>query len=216
MNKSIDLNALDGYLSRKAVVAEDGDADALNANQKVSWVERDPSKWEGYQPKVEMIYDVKHGYLLGVYLQVTRRASKPAKLRPETLKMRFFTELQEAGVMAPDDAAEVIDNTRRRQTREGEMVAVEEAAVFLKVKVPGEMHYREIPFGRQSYLELREEIAHKFDCKPVQVAQVFKEPDILVADDDDVSRLRPGTVLEVNIDKRGGKKRAPASLPAPP
>ena len=137
VNKSIDLNALDGYLSRKAVVAEDGDADALNANQKVSWVERDPSKWEGYQPKVEMIYDVKHGYLLGVYLQVTRRASKPAKLRPETLKMRFFTELQEAGVMAPDDAAEVIDNTRRRQTREGEMVAVEEAAVFLKVKVPG-------------------------------------------------------------------------------
>ena len=216
VNKSIDLNALDGYLSRKAVVAEDGDADALNANQKVSWVERDPSKWEGYQPKVEMIYDVKHGYLLGVYLQVTRRASKPAKLRPETLKMRFFTELQEAGVMAPDDAAEVIDNTRRRQTREGEMVAVEEAAVFLKVKVPGEMHYREIPFGRQSYLELREEIAHKFDCKPVQVAQVFKEPDILVADDDDVSRLRPGTVLEVNIDKRGGKKRAPASLPPPP
>jgi hypothetical protein len=45
---------------------------------------------------------------------------------------------------------------------------------------------------------------------------VFKEPDILVADDDDVSRLRPGTVLEVNIDKRGGKKRAPASLPPPP
>ena len=216
VNKSIDLNALDGYLSRKAVVAEDGDADALNANQKVSWVERDPSKWEGYQPKVEMIYDVKHGFLLGVYLQVTRRASKPAKLRPETLKMRFFTELQEAGVMAPDDAAEVIDNTRRRQTREGEMVAVEEAAVFLKVKVPGERHYREIPFGRQSYLELREEIAHKFDCKPVQVAQVFKEPDILIADDDDVSRLRPGTVLEVNIDKRGGKKYAPASLPAPP
>ena len=69
------------------------------------------------------------------------------------------------------------------------------------------MHYREIPFGRQSYLELREEIAHKFDCKPVQVAQVFKEPDILVADDDDVSRLRPGTVLEVNIDKRGKNAR---------
>jgi hypothetical protein len=28
-----------------------------------------------------------------------------------------------------------------------------------------------------------------------------KEPDILVADDDDVSRLKPGTVLEVNIKK---------------
>ena len=46
--------------------------------------------------------------------------------------------------------------------------------MFLKVRVPGERHYREIPFGRQSYLELREEIAFKFDCKPVQVLQVFK------------------------------------------
>jgi len=46
-----------------------------------------------------------------------------------------------------------------------------------------------------------EEIAFKFDCKPVQVLQVFKEPDILIADDDDVSRLKPGTVLEVNIKK---------------
>ena len=211
VNKGIDLNALDTYLSRKAVVSEDGDADALNANQKVAWVERDPTKWEGYTPKVEMIYDVKHGFLLSVYLQVTRRASKPAKLRPETLKMRFFTELQEAGVMAPDDAAEVIDNTRRRQTRDNELVSIEDSTVFLKVRVPGEKHYREIPFGRQSYLELREEIAHKFECKPVQVLQVFKEPDILIADDDDVSRLKPGTVLEVNIKKMVGK--APA-LPA--
>ena len=62
-----------------------------------------------------MIYDVKHGFLLSVYMQVTRRASKPARLRPETMKMRFFTELQEAGVMAPDDAAEVIDNDGHRQ-----------------------------------------------------------------------------------------------------
>ena len=215
VNKAIDLNALDAYLARKAVVSEDGDADALNANQKVSWIERDPSKWEGYQPKVEMIYDVKHGFLLGVYLQVTRRASKPAKLRPETLKMRFFTELQENGVMAPDDAAEVIDNTRRRQTRDDELVSVENASVFLKVRVPGERHYREIPFGRQSYLELREEIAHKFDCKPVHVLQVFKEPDILIADDDDVSRLRPGTVLEVNIKKGHGGFKNAAALPPP-
>ena len=163
-----------------------------------------------------MIYDVKHGFLLSVYMQVTRRASKPARLRPETMKMRFFTELQEAGVMAPDDAAEVIDNTRRRQTRQGELVTIEDSSVFLKVRVPGERHYREIPFGRQSYLELREEIAHKFECKPVQVLQVFKEPDILIADDDDVSRLKPGTVLEVNIKNFSGYKSAQQGLPAPP
>ena len=216
VNKGIDLNALDEYLSRKSVVSEDGDADSLNANQKVSWVEKDTTRWEGYQPKIEMIYDVKHGFLLSVYMQVTRRASKPARLRPETMKMRFFTEIQEAGVMAPDDAAEVIDNTRRRQTRQGEMVTIEDSSVFLKVRVPGERHYREIPFGRQSYLELREEIAHKFECKPVQVLQVFKEPDILIADDDDVSRLKPGTVLEVNIKNFSGYKSAQQGLPAPP
>jgi WD repeat-containing protein 35 len=207
VNKAIDLNALDAYLSRKAVTSEDGDADSLNANQKVSWVEKDAAKWEGYKPKIEMNYDLKFGFLLTVYLQVSRRASKPAKLRPETLKMRFFTELQEAGIMAPDDAAEVIDNTRRRQTRDDEMVSVEDATVFLKVRVPGERHYREIPFGRQSYLELREEIAHKFECKPVHVVQVFKEPDILIADDDDVSRLKPGTILEVNIKNYKGVEK---------
>ena len=82
VNKSIDLNALDGYLSRKAVVAEDGDADALNANQKVSWVERDPSKLGGYQPKVEMIYDVKHGYLLGATAgHQAQRQSPPSSAR---------------------------------------------------------------------------------------------------------------------------------------
>ena len=54
-----------------------------------------------------------------------------------------------------------------------------------------------------------------FDCKPVQVAQVFKEPDILIADDDDVSRLRPGTVLEVNI-KKGHTAYKATSLPPPP
>jgi WD repeat-containing protein 35 len=97
------------------------------------------------------------------------------------------------------------------------MVSGEDDAVFLKVKVPGERHYREIPFGRRHYLELRENNARKFDCKPVQVAQVFKEPDILVADDDGVSRSRPGTVLEVNIDKRRGgwKKHSAPALPSP-
>jgi len=39
------------------------------------------------------------------------------------------------------------------------------------------------------------------------VLQVFKEPDILIADDDDVSRLKPGTVLEVNIKNFSGTNR---------
>ena len=132
---------------------------------------------------------------------MNRRVSVPARLRPETLKMRFFTELQEAGVMTPNDAADVIDSTRRRQSREDEMLDIDDSEMFLKVRSPGDRHYREVPFGRHTFLELREDIAHKFGVKPVQVMQVFKEPDILIADDDDVGRLKPGTVLEVNIKK---------------
>lgn len=67
----------------------------------------------------------------------------------------------------------------------------------LKVKVPNERYYREIPFGRQTYLELREEIALKFRVKPVQVLQIFKVPDTLIADDDDVARIAPDSILEV-------------------
>jgi WD repeat-containing protein 35 len=70
-------------------------------------------------------------------------------------------------------------------------------AVSLKVKVPNERYYREIPFGRQTYLELREEIALKFRVKPVQVLQIFKVPDTLIADDDDVARIAPDSILEV-------------------
>ena len=36
---------------------------------------------------------------------------------------------------------------------------------------------------------------------------MFKEPDILIADDDDVSRLKPGTILEVNIKNYKGVEK---------
>ena len=73
------------------------------------------------------------------------------------------------------------------------------ARTFLKVRKPGEKFYREIPFGTQTYLGLRDAIARKLKCKPGQVAHVHKEPDVLIADDDDVLRLMPGTLLEVRL-----------------
>jgi hypothetical protein len=148
---------------------------------------------------MEMVYDVKHGFLLDVHLTINRRASVPAKLRPETLKIRFFTELQEAAVLSPEDAATVIDNTRRIRAKamDKQIVATDDIAVTLKVKVPNERYYREIPYGRQTYLELREDIAMKFRVKPVQVLQIFKVPDTLIADDEDVLRITPDSILEI-------------------
>ena len=90
INKPIDLTALDHYLSRKPIMTEDGDADKLTTNQKVVWIERDAAKWEGYEPKIEIIYDAKYGFLLSVYISITRRASVPARMRPDTMKLRFF------------------------------------------------------------------------------------------------------------------------------
>jgi hypothetical protein len=115
------------------------------------------------------------------------------------LKIRFFTELQEAAVLSPEDAATVIDNTRRIRAKamDKQIVATDDIAVTLKVKVPNERYYREIPYGRQTYLELREDIAMKFRVKPVQVLQIFKVPDTLIADDEDVLRITPDSILEI-------------------
>ena len=199
VNKPMNLDALDEYLAFKAIIGEDGVANGDTTIQRVRWEEEDITRWEGYLPIIELVYDVKHGFLLDVHLTITRRASVPAKLRPETLKIRFFTELQEAAVLTPEDAATIIDNTRRMRAKvDKQAIGLPiDQAVSLKVKVPNERYYREIPFGRQTYLELREEIALKFRVKPVQVLQIFKVPDTLIADDDDVARIAPDSILEV-------------------
>ena len=44
---------------------------------------------------------------------------------------------------------------------------------------------------------MRDAIARKLKCKPGQVVHVHKEPDVMIADDEDVIRLLPGTLLEV-------------------
>ena len=94
-------------------------------------------------------------------------------------------------MLTPEDAATIIDNTRRMRAKvDKQAIGLPiDQAVSLKVKVPNERYYREIPFGRQTYLELREEIALKFRVKPVQVLQI--------ADDDDVARIAPDSILEV-------------------
>ena len=68
---------------------------------------------------------------------------------------------------------------------------------YLKIRKPGDKFYREVPFGAQTYLGMRDAIARKLKCKPGQVVHVHKEPDVMIADDEDVIRLLPGTLLEV-------------------
>ena len=118
--------------------------------------------------------------------------------QPDIERTRWLAELAARGVLSPEDAAEIIDTTR--QALPGEKKgkgATDDSMSFLRVKRPNEDYYREIPFGMQTYLTLREEIAVKFGIKSNMVHKIYKEPDILIADDDDVVRLLPTTVLEV-------------------
>ena len=110
--------------------------------------------------------------------------------------MRFFTELQETAVLSPEDAAMVIDNTRRMRDKAEHQVVGQRWTRLLPQLKGSQRFYREIPFGCQTYLELREEIALKFRGKPVQVLQIFKVPDTLIADDEGVHRLAR-CVLEI-------------------
>lgn len=95
----------------------------------------------------------------------------------------------------------IIEATRQALPEEEKVgkAAYDDALSFHKVKKPEETFFREIPFGIQTYVGLRDEIARKFAVKPLTVQKIYKEPDILVADDDDVIRLLPGTVLEAII-----------------
>ena len=70
VNKPLNLDALDEYLAFKSIIGEDGVADGDVTLQRVRWQEEDVTRWEGYLPVVELLYDVKHGYLLDVHLTI--------------------------------------------------------------------------------------------------------------------------------------------------
>ena len=267
VNKSVDLAAFDELLATKAVEQEIGEADDLTVHQRVVWVERDATKWEGYTPRIEVSYDVKHAFLLNVAITVRCNALAPAKLRPDALKTRFFAHLQacalprppalqpvpapqsvgrreggdapspvlqESGVMSANDCAAVIESTKSAVSKLEEDEQANTFEAFIKIKQPGDRFYREIPFGMLTFTELREEIADKLGVDPNSILQVrgpsrlrsvghscrsqqglgychlpdedpawglqvHKEPDILVGDDDDVARLKPGTLLEARL-----------------
>ena len=204
VNRPIDLAAMDELLATKALRVEEGEADALSVQQRVVWVERPAPRWDGFAPRVEVTYDSRHAYLLSVTLEVRRGAITTRRLRPDALKTRFFGMLEEAGVLSADATAAILESTKSAAAATSDAEELVAAAAdapeaFLKVKQPGERFYRELVFGVTTYAELREEVAAKFGVKPAAVTQIYREPDVLIVDDEDVARLRPNTTLEVRI-----------------
>ena len=219
VNAPVDLLALDAYVTRQRVHTETAEVSAQGTLvTRMTWVDA-----RGIE--IDMAVDSTHGFLLDVRLRQRRRRAAPGMLRPETLKQRFFAELAAAGVMSHAAVAEVLADTNAVQetldTVSGryqdpnapgrgppkggaEAIARGRSALemVLFVRLPGEAFHREVPFGMMTWYELRTEIAAKLGVRPRDIGQVVKHPNILVADDDDVARLAPGTLLEVTL--KGG------------
>lgn len=95
-NLRIDIAALQRYLSLKPLEEEDVDSDARTYLRKTSWQEQDISLWQGAPPKIEILFDTQHGYLLKVFMQVDKNADYADEA---TLKSIFLKELKAANVL---------------------------------------------------------------------------------------------------------------------
>ena len=216
VNAPIDLVALDAYVTRQRVHAEAAEVSATGTVvTRMTWV-------DGKGTEVVLTVDSTHGFLLDVRLRRRRRRAAPGTLRPEALKQRFFSELAASGVMSHGDVAHVLGDTQAVQSTLDAVTgrysdpdapgrgpprskgpAGSPGDLVLCLRLPGEAFHREIPFGMMTWHELRTEIATKLGVRPHQLGPVVRWPhSILVADDDDVARLAPGTVLECSL-KRG-------------
>lgn len=91
-----DIAALQAYLKSKDVITHD--ADVLNISHliKVSWEEKNKSHWLGNQPKIELIYDEKNGFLLSVLLDITRPTRSATSHKIQEI---FLEDLRKAGVI---------------------------------------------------------------------------------------------------------------------
>lgn len=95
-NSKVDMKALELYLSQKHLEEEDVDTDAKMQTRKISWQESDVERWAGAPPKVEILYDEKHAFLLKVFMQVDKNGPH---LDKEKLRARFLDELKSARVI---------------------------------------------------------------------------------------------------------------------
>ncbi len=95
-NLPVELEALRRFLATKLLEEEDVDADQRTRVHKVAWQETDDALWGGSAPRVELLYDERHAFLLKVYLQVDKNRKH---LSRDALKARFLEHLRAAGVL---------------------------------------------------------------------------------------------------------------------
>jgi len=83
---------MDIYLASKEIVSENVRYERGGVIQVVTWVEAKgrASSWGGTCPKITLIYDDEHGYLLEV---VVHYSKAEGKLRPKEVRECIMNEL---------------------------------------------------------------------------------------------------------------------------
>ena len=92
MNCKFNRKAMAGFLAAVKPEMEDGESDTKTAIKKFHWEETDEIRWKGEPPRIELIVDVKYGFLLSAFIQIATRKSKCTQ---NDAKRQFFARLRE-------------------------------------------------------------------------------------------------------------------------
>ena len=92
MNCKFNRKAMVAFLAAVKPEMEDGESDTKTAIKKFHWDETDEIRWKGEPPRIELIVDVKYGFLLSAFIQIATRKSKCTQ---NEAKRQFFARLRE-------------------------------------------------------------------------------------------------------------------------
>jgi hypothetical protein len=97
INHRINLEALPAFLKDTKPEMEDTETDSRTDVKKLTWDERDRIRWKGRPPKIEIVIDMKNGFLLSAFIQIATRLSK---CKHAEAKKHFFGRLREMNLIS--------------------------------------------------------------------------------------------------------------------
>lgn len=109
LNEECNIEAMDIYLASKEIVSENVRYERGGVIQVVTWIEAKgrASSWGGTCPKITLIYDDEHGFLLEVVIHYSKAEGK---LRPKEVRECIMNELVDGRVVsAPEQEEEEFD-----------------------------------------------------------------------------------------------------------
>eukprot|EP01052_Picozoa_sp_SAG31_P014017 SAG31_NODE_858_length_11437_cov_38.887049_3_plen_844_part_00 len=110
LNVPLDVKRLREYLATKSLKEESLEAAGVVQMRKVAWKDGDASLWLGFTPpSVEIVYEELNGFLMSCNL--TFEKDKDRALPEEQLRLAFFADLQEHGVLEVDAHSMVVSDS---------------------------------------------------------------------------------------------------------